>query len=102
MNPTQTINRNRHELFIALCVFLACVALVAIDKDTKSWSDVFDPSNIVALFIYFTPTYILTCLLYPLFASKNTATKSISLSLIIGVPAGFTLIILFFVLLRHS
>jgi hypothetical protein len=100
-NPTssdQIEERNRYELYIALVVFLSCLAIIAVDKDTHSWSDFFYPANILALLIYFTPTFILSCMLYRLFAKKNVSAKSFLFSLLIGVPVGFTLIILFFVL----
>lgn len=98
MNSVQIANRTRRELLIALGVFLSCLALIAIDKDTHTWNDLFYPGNIVALLIYFTPTYVLSCLLYRVLSRRNAASKSIWFSLVIGVPTGFGLIILFFVL----
>jgi RsiW-degrading membrane proteinase PrsW (M82 family) len=101
MDATKTIDRTKSELMIALGVFIGCLGLIAIDSDTKTLKDIVDPSNIVALFIYFTPTFILSCLLYRLFARKQDNKNSIILSLVIGVPLGFALLIMFFNSLNH-
>jgi hypothetical protein len=95
MDTTKTNNTEKSELLIALGVFICCLGLIAIDSDTKHLSDFIDPGNIVALFIYFLPTFILSCLLYRLFVRKKGDKNSVILSLVIGVPLGFTLLIMF-------
>ncbi|MDF1676193.1 MAG: hypothetical protein P1U44_10795 [Vicingaceae bacterium] len=81
--------------FSALIVVLACFGLFYLDRETHSVTDLFQTGNLVVLVFYFIPTYILSCLLYILFQYLKS-TKSVLLSLLIGIPLGFSLMMLFF------
>jgi hypothetical protein len=85
----------KQPLIIALMVLVACFALFYLDKDTHSISDLFKPGNLVALIIYFTPTFIISIFLFNLFLKKTTGSKSMWLSLLTGIPLSFFLVICF-------
>jgi phosphoglycerol transferase MdoB-like AlkP superfamily enzyme len=88
-------------LTIALITILACFALFSLDKDTHSISDLLTPQNLIALLFYFLPTFIISVLLFELFSKKNNRTKSITLSLVTGIPISFLIVICFFLAIRH-
>lgn len=79
---------------IALFITLSCFALFSLDKDTHAFSDLLKPGNLVALIVYFIPTFLISGFLYELLSKKCSTSKSLFLSLIIGIPLSFTLIII--------
>ncbi len=95
-NPVKSLSF----LFIAAGVLLACWGLFYLDHETHSVRDLFKPGNIVALLIYFIPAYLICMKMHHFFIKKYDEIRSISLSLLAGLPLGFTVIILFMILLR--
>jgi hypothetical protein len=80
-------------LVMALAILICCFALFSIDKDTHSIADLFKPVNLAALAVYSLPTFIVCAVLLHLFSRKTqNRSKSVVRSLVIGVPASFTLI----------
>jgi hypothetical protein len=90
-----------HYLSIALIIILACFVLFSLDKDTHSISDLLTPQNLIALLFYFLPTFIISVLLFDLFSKKKNSVKSITFSLVTGIPIGFLIAICFFLSIRH-
>jgi positive regulator of sigma E activity len=78
----------------SLLVFFCCLFLFWLDKDTKVFSDLVQPGNLVALIIYFTPTFLLCSLLYYLFNKRMSWDNSFVLAHFIGIPVGFAAVIL--------
>ncbi len=89
-----------HYTALALSVLLACFALFYIDEDTHARTDVFTPGNLVALIIYFTPTFVISFLLFKYISKEINRFESIFYSLVIGIPLGFTLVIFLLYLIR--
>jgi hypothetical protein len=85
----------KQHITIALIVLVACFALFYLDKDTHSISDLFKVGNLIALIIYFTPTFVISIFLFNLFLKKTTGSKSMLLSLLTGIPLSFFLVICF-------
>ena len=96
-------NITNAELFLTIpcIVLLACVTLFSLDKDTHSFGDLLKPGNLVALFFYFTPTLIISLFFFRLFSNKYARAKSTILSLATGIPLSFTLVICFFLFIKH-
>lgn len=76
----------------ALIILLFCFGLFYLDKDTKNFFYLFKPGNLIALIIYFIPTYLLCFSLYKILERRNNK-NSFILALSIGVPVGFILVI---------
>lgn len=101
MNTTKATNtKSLPYLLIAVAVLLSCLALFYLDHETRSMADLLKPGNLIALLIYFLPTFLICALLYPFLLRKNQQGKSIFLSLLIGLPASFALVISFMLILR--
>ena len=83
---------------LALFVLLSCWGLFWLDHETKSISDLFKPGNLVALLIYYVPTFLITYLIYLFFHKKWDNKKSLIGAILIGIPASFALIMLAFYL----
>ncbi len=83
---------------LAFFVLLSCWGLFWLDYETRSISDLFNIGNLVALLVYFVPTFLITFLLFLFFLNKNNKRRSMVLSLAIGIPLSFTLVILAFYL----
>ncbi|MBK6399712.1 MAG: hypothetical protein IPN61_14135 [Bacteroidetes bacterium] len=100
---TQTITKSsfKSTLILSFSVLLACWGLFWLDYETKEVGDLFKIGNLVALLIYFVPTFLLSYLIYLFLLQKWDNSKSLFWSLIIGIPASFTLIILAFYLRNH-
>jgi hypothetical protein len=81
-------------LVMALVVLSCCLILFSIDKETHSFNDLLKASNLMALVVYFIPTYLISCIFYTLFIKKKNKLDSLVLSLLIGIPSGFTLVII--------
>jgi len=88
-------------LTIALISLLACIALFSLDKETHSFSDLMRTQNLVALLIYFSPTFIFSVLFFKLYSMKKKRTISIALSVVTGIPLSFLLVICFLLAIRH-
>ncbi len=87
---------------IALFIILSCFALFSLDKGTHAFSDLFKPGNLVALIVYFIPTFLISGFLYEFLSRKRSTSRSILLSLIIGIPLSFTLIIIALINLKKG
>ena len=79
-------------LKMGLIVMFFCLFLGWIDHETHSIMDLFKPGNIFALILYFTPTFLLSLLLFHLFVKKYAAGKSLTLALLSGIPAGIAVV----------
>jgi hypothetical protein len=90
--------------YISLAFFtaLACLLLCYIDKDSHSLADLFKPGNIVAEFIYFIPTYLVCGLCHSYLFKRSTPGRRMAYALAAGIPTGFALVILMFVLLASA
>lgn len=86
---------------ISLIVLLSCLGLFYLDRETKTFSDLLTPGNLVALLIYFLPTYSICVILYHYFKRKLPEGKSIIWSAIIGIPIGFLIVIGLLILLKQ-
>ena len=80
-------------LKMAIIVLFLCLCLFWLDWETHSIMDLFKPGNLLALILYFTPTFIITILLFHLFLKKYSVGKSFTLSLLTGIPASITVVI---------
>ena len=80
-------------LIISIVVILSTWLLFAIDKETHHFSDLLTPGNLAALVVYFTPTFLICLLFHHVLNMKMSNTKSLILSLTLGVPVSFTGII---------
>jgi len=74
-------------------VLLACILLFSIDKDTHGFTDLLKPGNLAALVVYFTPTFLLSLFMFSFVFRNKHQSNRLMLSLITGIPAGFTLVI---------
>ena len=79
--------------WIALIVLLSCLGLGYLDHETKSIADLFKPGNIMALMLYFIPTFAISSWFFKLFLGKKDRVNSIVFALLSGIPVGFTLVI---------
>ncbi len=84
---------------ISFTVLISTWLLFAIDKETHQFSDLLSPGNLAALVVYFTPTFLICLLIHHLLSKKISNTKSLVLSLVIGVPLSFFCVI--FILLNN-
>lgn len=82
-------------LITAAAVLAACWLLFSLDKETHSFADLLTPGNLVALAIYFLPTYMLCCAMLDVFIRRHVA-ASMAKTLFIGIPSGFSIVICFF------
>ncbi len=83
-----------HYTTIALSVLLAFLALFYMDEGTSALTDLFTPDNLMGLIIYCTPTFVISFLLFKFLSKKMYRSESIFLSLVIGIPLGFLMVIL--------
>jgi RsiW-degrading membrane proteinase PrsW (M82 family) len=101
MENVKTTPAVQHYFTIALCILLACLALFSLDHETHSVFDLFKPGNLVALVIYFTPTFIVSLFFYHLLSKKYNSQRSLVLSLVAGIPISFALLISLLFALRN-
>src|SRR6266496_5615097 len=80
-------------IFSSVIVLFCCLFLFWLNHETKFVADLVQPGNLVALVIYFIPTFLLCSFLFFLF-SKISNKRSFALAHLIGIPAGLTLVIL--------
>ena len=80
-------------LIISVTVLIATGFLFAIDKETHQFSDLLSSGNLVALVVYFIPTFLICLLMHHVLSMKMSNTKSMFLSLLLGVPVSFAGII---------
>jgi RsiW-degrading membrane proteinase PrsW (M82 family) len=95
-----TISLNRYYATISICTLLACWGLFYLDHETKAIADLFTIGNLVALAIYFLPTFSICMLIFEKLFHKQTPSNRLVLSLLIGIPVGFTVVISAFLVLR--
>lgn len=89
-----------HYTVLALSVLLACFALFYIDEDTHALTDMFILGNLLGFIIYFIPACGISFLLFKYISKEIKTLESIFLSLIIGIPLGFTMVIFLLFALR--
>lgn len=101
MGQTMT-SKSSTQQFSAIAVFiiLSCFVLFSLDKDMHTFSDLLKPGNLVALIVYFIPTFFICGFLSELFSRQLSTSKSLLLSLTIGIPLSFTLIIITLISLK--
>lgn len=80
-----------YHILTPVVTILFCLGLFYIDKDTQNLSDLFKPTNLFALAIYFIPTYIICIFLQGIFKSQPHQ-KRFFLALGLGIPLGFILV----------
>ncbi len=86
-NPTSS-------LVISFSAILICgLFLFSLDHETNSFSDLFKPQNLFSLALYSIPT-LLICSLIKIWLDAKAREKTLLKSLLIGIPGGFTLMIL--------
>ena len=90
---TKDIADKKAAIQIAIIVLLSCWALFYLDHETRSVTDLFKIGNLVALFIYYVPTFLITYLFYIFYNKRYVMKKSIRLSLITGIPVGLASVI---------
>ncbi len=83
-----------HFATLALSVLLAFLALFYMDEGTTALTDLFTPDNLLALILYCTPTFVISFFLFKYLSKEMYKSESIFLSLVIGIPLGFSLVIL--------
>jgi hypothetical protein len=88
-------------LTIVLVVMLAIIGLFSLDRETHSIMDLFEPGNMIAFVIYFVPAFLISFFLFWLFSKKYERKKSLVLSLVVGIPLSFTLVIAVLILLMR-
>lgn len=86
---------------LAIIIAACCFALGYIDHETKRFSDLLTAQNLFALFIYFLPTFFVCGFLKVYFLKKHSMLRSLALSLAIGVPLTFTLVIILLLMVRR-
>ena len=96
-----TLSYNKQYLTIAGVTLLSIFLLFSIDKDTHSVSDLFKPGNIAALIVYYLPTFLICFGLFRLFIYKQKGPRSLTLSLTIGIPLSFVIVISTLLTLKH-
>ncbi len=99
MNYRQTITLKQY-FSIAISILLMCLLLFSLDRETHSFADLITPGNLVALLIYFIPTYIISLLFYTFYVKKYNRRKSMVLAIVSGALVGFFLVISLFLLFR--
>ena len=80
-------------LTLGLFVLLACFALFLLDKDMHGITDLFKPGNLFALIYYFPPAFLISALLFKYTSRNQNRSNSFIISLALGIPIGFILII---------
>jgi len=91
---TTVVLKKYYWLGSSFLVLFCCLVLFWLDKDTKAFTDLVQPGNLVALIIYFLPTFLLCSLLYYLFNKRMSWDNSFVLAHFIGIPVGFAGVIL--------
>lgn len=89
MNYRQTITLKQY-FSIAISILLMCLLLFSLDRETHSFADLITPGNLLALLIYFLPTYIISLIFYTFFVKKYNSKTSIVLAIVSGALIGFS------------
>ena len=96
-----TVSYNKHYLTIAFVILASIFLLFSLDKDTHTFSDLLKPGNLAALVVYYLPTFLICFLLFRYFIHKQKGSRSTLLSLTIGIPLSFVLVISALLLLKN-
>src|SRR5688572_12748852 len=94
--------RGYHYIVLALLVVLACLGLGYIDHETTSVMDLFKPGNMLALFLYFFPAYVLSLLFLRLFSKNIKGAALILYSFFCGTFLGFLIALLSLYLIMRT
>lgn len=92
---------NKQYLTIAFVTLVSIFLLFSIDKDTHSVSDLFKPGNLGALIVYYLPTFLICFGLFRYFVYKQKESRSLTLSLTIGIPLSFVIVICALLMLKN-
>jgi hypothetical protein len=84
----------------AAVILLCCFLLFYMDKDTKSFAQLFTRQNLAALLIYFFPTWMI-CYFFYRFFRKRQNKDSFALALGLGIPVSFTVVIITLLILMN-
>lgn len=95
-----TTEQIRGVLIQVVSILLSCFLLFYIDSDTERVSDLFEFGNLLALAIYFLPTFMICMVLFVFLAKRYGARKGLIRSLFLGIPLSFTLIITMFLCMK--
>ena len=95
------ISYTKHYFTIAVAILLSIFLLFSLDKDTHAFSDLLKPGNLAALVVYYLPTFLICFLLFRYFIRKQKGSRSALLSLSIGIPLSFVLVISALLILKN-
>jgi hypothetical protein len=88
-------------IYMLAFIILSTFALFTLDKDTHGIADLFTPSNLAALVLYVVPTFIICSLFLFLIKNRKRPSGSLLLSLALGIPVGYALVIIVMILIRQ-
>jgi amino acid transporter len=91
---TVTQSRRFTPAYLALIVLIACLLLFSLDHETTSFWVLFKTSNLMALLLYFLPTWSLTLVFLHLSEKYRPSKSHLLFSSLIGIPLGFTVVML--------
>jgi hypothetical protein len=84
-------------VYRGLTILICCLGLFSLDRETHRIQDLFSPGNILALFLYFIPTYLFCYLTYKV-CIKWRWKDPFVWSLILGIPGGFGIVVVLLML----
>ena len=93
-------SESKSAMVIAFLVLLTCWSLFYLDHETRTFADLLKPGNLVALAVYFFPTFFISLFLHLKFRNKKSQKTSLFLAFAIGIPVSFALIIGCFLIFR--
>src|SRR5689334_5744883 len=86
------MTKQRYSFFSGAIILAVCLSLFYLDYETKTFFDLFNSGNLIALGIYFLPVHVICFLLYNIFRKRNNK-NSFALALCLGIPVGLILVI---------
>lgn len=95
------ISYSKQYLSIAVVTLVSIFLLFSLDKDTHAFSDLFKPGNLAALVVYYLPTFLICLSLFRYFIHKQKGSRSTLLSLTIGIPLSFAIVISALLMLKN-
>ncbi|WP_133162633.1 hypothetical protein [Flavipsychrobacter stenotrophus] len=95
-----TTEQIRGVLIQFVSILLSCFLLFYIDSDTEQVFDLFEFGNLLALAIYFLPTFMISMVLFAFLAKRYGVRNGLIRFLVIGIPLSFTLIITMFLCMK--
>lgn len=92
----QTPSARLPYIIMALIVFICSCLLLYLDKDVKKFSNLFTPGILIVSSYYSIPTFAVCYFLFRNLMKTHDKSLSLFISLILGIPLGFVLVITFF------